>query len=57
MHVHVLADHFSLVAAVYVAVSVEPLLKYVHEVSHELMEEKLASDDLSLCNLELKGSP
>lgn len=37
--VHVAADHFSLAAAVYFAVSVEPLLKYVHEVSHELMEE------------------
>lgn len=34
-----MADHFSLVAAVYFAVNVEPLLKYVHEVSHELMEE------------------
>lgn len=37
--VHVVADHFSLAAAVYFAVRVEPLLKYVHEVSHELMEE------------------
>lgn len=35
----VVADHFSLAAAVCFAVSVEPLLKYVHEVSHELMEE------------------
>lgn len=38
--VRVVVDHFSLVAAVYFAVGVEPLLKYVHEVSHQLMEER-----------------
>lgn len=38
--VHVVADHFSLAAAVDFAAGVEPLPKYVHEVSHELTEGK-----------------
>lgn len=38
--VHVVADHFSLAAAVDFAAGVELLPKYVHEVSHELTEGK-----------------